>query len=184
MTKGKVWEKKNLWWILLGVLCVAIVGLGIWITVNFINNKDFESNLDKFTSEISESYSEDLLSTNGALVFYNYIFDKKEDENLDNQSVYNLYEDVLKQIDGEVRLSYLSYYATLYYDLEGDIDGAIDIVKRFESEIGDNRDLQIDYYATLSGLYSASGDDETAEYYDDLLTKLVPSEVYGENEEE
>ena len=77
--------------ILFSVLCVVIVGLVVGILV-YNNN---HNNIDNVISDIEEQYTGDLFSTNGALVFTEYMEDKVDDGVYSNNDVYNFYEKMI-----------------------------------------------------------------------------------------
>lgn len=168
--------------ILLGVLCLAIVGLGVGVGVVFLrNNEEAQKNaaLEKVVLDIDDYYSGEVLSSEGSLVFKEYMQDKIDSGEYTPEEVFDYFETVIKNVEGEVKLRYLVYYAELFLETQQDVYGAVDIVKRFELDIKNDNDLKMSYYAVLSDLYEDGGDMENAEYYNKILLEMVPSEVYN-----
>ena len=62
------------------------------------------------------------------------------------------------------------YYATFAYDNNGDIDEAVDILKRVEPLVDD--DTAVDYYVALRQLYGDAGMNEEAEFYNGEIEKF------------
>lgn len=165
--------------VLLGVLCVVIVALatGILIVKKDSINKDNIS-IDEVISDINEQYKGDVLSSEGALVFYEYMQDKMRSNEYSDSDVYTYYEEILNKVSDDLsRLQYLSYYADIFFENEDDLDGSINILKRFEPYAVDG-EYKSDYYAALSSMYEKGGNTEESDYYNDLLMDMSSSEVY------
>ena len=64
---------------------------------------------------------------------------------------------------------------TFIYDNNGDIDEAVDILKRVESLVDDG--TAGDYYVALRQLYGDAGMNEKAEFYNQKVLELIPKDT-------
>jgi len=158
--------------VILSVLCVVIVGLIVAIVVvNLQENKtepEKESQSDGISQELSEI-------TDGTTVG-NVIIDK-----LETESDYT-FEDAKLDFDEElergdiIRKIYVAIaYSNLLYQYTSNIECSVRDLLSFEADLQDvGDDVKLDFYATLRDLYGKAGDEPQYEYYNNLISELLP----------
>ena len=172
MEKEKSHNSKGLI-ILLCVLVVVIVGLVVGICVINLNNQG-ENNVVVEEAEVSGSLR--------ALKIDNSIVNKIDnDENYTVDDAIAEYEKETSFGSAEKRVYLLFDYANFVYDEYGDIDVAIEILKRAEPLL-DGLSMTSDYYIATAGLYRKSGNEEQAEVYEQKIKEITPSIIQDGDE--
>lgn len=162
MTEGKVWGKKKTWIVVASLLVMCAVGVIIVLVVN-------KNNPERIADEnIVENVSASEIS-------------EKIEDKFNNELDYSLsdaineYESAMSSGPDTYRVYIAIYYATFIYDNNGDIDEAVDILKRVESLVDDS--TAGDYYVTLRQLYGDAGMNEKAEFYNQKVLELIPKDT-------
>ena len=158
MTKGKAWEKKNPWWILLGVLCVVIVGLGIGIGVIISNSKSSE--------QVSLSDEEILNSILQSIAPMNI---EDTQEYLDEQL------DIYSGTDLEQRIKMMKLNAFVN---AGFFEDAIIESSNIDDKLLSDSE-RLNFYSAVNKAYIAIGDVDNADYYEKKFIDLY-YEIVGE----
>ena len=171
MSSAKVWEKKSFWLILLGILCVAVVGL--WIGIWFLNNKDgVNDNGSDEANEVvladdMEGWDGQISESTKALVFSEKIKDKLESDGTYNDDDADRdFRNAYDTADGVLKVYIAIEYAKYRYDLIGNTEDALEILEEvqeyidaFESTVQDDLWYELAYY------YEINGDTNMAEEY-------------------
>ena len=144
-----MWGKKKTWIVVASLLVMCAVGVIIVLVVN-------KNNPERIADEnIVENVSASEIS-------------EKIEDKFNNELDYSLsdaineYESAMSSGPDTYRVYIAIYYATFIYDNNGDIDEAVDILKRVESLVDDS--TAGDYYVTLRQLYGDAGMNEKAEF--------------------
>ena len=146
----------------LGVFGFMIIGLVVGILVlnnPFWGNGENEVITDNNAGEVAFNLSEEI------------------SEKLADESDYGLeqavseYEEAYNTSEGRTKVYIAIEYANFVYDYYADLDRAVNILKGVEEGI-DERDEGALYLA-FSNLYEKSGDNETAEYYEDIFKDKI-----------
>ena len=154
-----MWGKKKIAIIfaVLLIVCAAIVAVIIIVNKNNPERIADENIVENISaSEVSENIENK--------------FDNELDYSL-NDAI-NEYESAMSTGTNTYKVYIAIYYATFIYDINNNIDEAIDILGRVESLIDDN--TAVDYYVALRQLYSIAGMDEEAEFYNQKVLELIP----------
>lgn len=162
MTEGKVWGKKRVMIILVVLLIICIVGV---VMVMVVSKNDPGSIADE---NIVENISASEVS-------------EKIEDKFNNELDYSLsdaineYESAMDSGPDTHKVYIAIYYATFIYGNNGDIDEAVDILKRVEPLLDD--DTAVDYYVALRQLYGDAGMNEEAEFYNQKVLELIPKDT-------
>ena len=146
--------------VLFGLLGVVVIVIIIAIIVFMKSNDDrtdeaIETEAFYVSKKIDGLYSDD----------DNYTFDDAVRD----------YEEYLLVGDNEFKVSIGIFYARFVLKNSGDMDAAVEIMKRVEPLIGGDKTLLVDYYTTLRSFYQAV-DDELYNHYNDMIIDLVKVE--------
>lgn len=154
-------------WVVLGVSCVAIVGLAI---ANLILSQR-EDHADEAVVTDEVFYTESASAKAG--VIYGNIKTKLEsEENYDLSKAEQEFESEIETADSEMRIQIAIEYANFIYEETGDATRAVDILKSVEQSVGERS--QVDYYVAIRYFYDKAGDAENATYYEEKIKELVP----------
>ena len=93
------------------------------------------------------------------------------------QDICNRFESIIESVNEIGKFHYSIYYAKIIYDVEGDINKATNQIEIYEAIVNTDNRLLDEYYAALSDLYTEEGDVEQAEYYNQKLKEIAPSDV-------
>ncbi len=157
MTKGKVWGKKT-WHILLGILCVVIVGLAIGLIFIWIRGTRIELEHDKKDDEEVVSEILDIIRPMSIEDTQNYL-----DEQLEVYKNTDLVSSIwMMKINAFVNAGLFEDAILMSHD--------IDIELLNDSE-------RLNFYSALNKAYIGIGDFENADYYSkefaDLYYKII-----------
>ena len=112
-----------------------------------------------------------------ALSMYEDSYTKMRNNDASYQEICEQFEMAISTADNIGKFHYSVYYAKIIYDIEGDIEKAANQIKKYESIANTDSRLLDEYYAVLSDLYTKGGNLDQAEFYNQKLANLAPSDV-------
>ena len=152
-------DKTRIIILLLSVSFAVILTIIILFVILAPKKFDITSSVPESLSLYEESYSQ---MRNGEATY---------------QDICNRFESIIESVNEIGKFHYSIYYAKIIYDVEGDINKATDQIKIYEAIVNTDNRLLDEYYAALSDLYTEEGDVEQAEYYNQKLKEIAPSDV-------
>lgn len=170
--------------ILFGVLCAAIVGLGVGIW--FLNNRNnSSSDVDEsdriVLTDTMEGWDGPISEDTQALVLSENIKDRLDnDENYDIENAISDYENAYNQSSGNLRFNVAIEYSYFVLEFTDDLDAAINIMRSVEDLISLDDNNEIYYYNTLYTLYSMANDETRAEQYRKILDDIINNQEVTE----
>ena len=158
--------------LILVVLALLVVALVVGVIVaNVMHRED--------NSEEYRRYYEKVEMNNVGMDDCNAIQSAYESGVINLEMADDLYENLYDKNENDDYKIYLTLcYAYYVYEKGGDPMIAINRVEKVWPLIEDNED-KISYYGEIVEFYSAAGDTERADYYQQLQEELLPV-VYGE----
>ncbi len=155
--KRKKFGDKGLWAVF-GVLCAAIVGLGvgIFVVVGRGDKVDDSTTANNDAAMMKDSITERLETDP------NYNITEAEEE----------FEIKIANSKPEEKVAVAIWYADFIYEQTEDAIKAIDALKNVEQFVNDEN--RVDYYVMLEFFYNEVGDETNAGYYRGMIDELVP----------
>lgn len=156
--------------ILLGVLCLAIVGLGVGIGVVLLRgNENSNETVHVVLTDEMEGWEGTISEATQALILSENI-----DDMLENDPDYTIdnairdYENAFNTSSDDLRFNVAIEYAYFMLDASGDVDTAIGIMERVEDLIDVSQNNAVYYYNTLYTLCEKSNDIRMYDYEEKL----------------
>ena len=166
--------------VLLCVLLVVILGLVIGVVASLVVTES-ENSIDEIPEVVvmdkMEGWDGEVSEATRALIFSNDIRDKIEDDSgYDVNNAIRDYVYAFRNSSNSLKFYIAIEYANFVYDTFGDIDSSTEIMLEVENIAKSDEILEGYYNNVLYLLYYKSGNEERAEYYEQLVNKDVSTQ--------